>query len=190
MTKADRISARALEAYLVAAARLGDRAAAERLVRLTAPRLTAHAVRLLGEVEGARDVVQEAWAEIFRGLGGLRAEGAFLPWALRIVTRRVARTIARRQRDRRLAAGWAAEAETEAPETGPGAVDAARVRAALARLSPDQAATVALFYLEDLSTAEVAAATDVPVGTVKTRLMHARDKLRGFLQGEEDGQAR
>ena len=66
----------------------------------------------------------------------------------------------------------------------------ARVRAALARLSPEQAATVALYYLEDLSTAEVAAATDVPVGTVKTRLMHARDRLRALLQGEDDGQAR
>jgi RNA polymerase sigma-70 factor (ECF subfamily) len=190
MGNADRTAARALEAYLVAAARLGDRAAAERLVRLTAPRLAAHAVRLLGEVEAARDVVQEAWAEIFRGLGGLRAEAAFLPWALRIVTRRVARSIARRQRDRRLAADWAAEAETAVPEPGPGAVDAAKVRAALALLPPVQAATMALFYLEDMTTAEVAAATDVPVGTVKTRLMHARDRLRALLQGEEDGQAR
>lgn len=181
MTEAERRAARALEAYLVAAARTGDRAAAERLVKLASPRLMAHAVRLLGEAEAARDVVQEAWAEILRGLAGLRADGAFLPWALRIVSRRVARAIRARQRDRRLAGEWAAEAETHAPEDGPGAVDAAKVRAALDGLPPGQKAAVALFYLEDLSVAEVAVALDVPAGTVKTRLMHARERLRAIL---------
>ena len=187
--QADRKAARALEAYLVAAARTGDRAAAERLVRLSGPRLNAHAVRLLGDAEAARDVVQEAWAEIFRGLDGLRADGAFLPWALRIVSRRVARTIAARQRDRRLAAGFAAEADVAVPEAGPGAVDGARVRAALDALPSGQRAAVALFYLEDMSVAEVAVALDVPAGTVKTRLMHARDRLRAMI-GESDAETR
>ena len=62
------------------------------------------------------------------------------------------------------------------------------MRAAIAALPPAQAATVALFYLEDLSVAEVATALDVPVGTVKTRLMHARTKLRALL-GDDNGQA-
>jgi len=180
---------KALEGYLVAAARAGDRRAWGRLVALRGPRLMAHAVRLLGEVEGARDVVQDAWVEILRGLAGLREVGAFLPWALRIVSRRVARVIRGRQGARRLAADYAADAEMSVPEAGPGAVDAARVRAAVAGLPADQAATVALFYLEDFSVAEVAVALDVPTGTVKTRLMHARAKLRTELERKSDGQA-
>jgi RNA polymerase sigma-70 factor (ECF subfamily) len=179
---------RALEAYLVAGARLGDRRAMGRLVALRGPRLLAHAVRLLGERDGAADVVQEAWVEILRGLGGLRDDAAFLPWALRIVTRRVAREIGRRQRRRRLAQAVSVEAEPAVPEAGPDAADAAKVRAAIAALSPEQAATVALFYLEDLSVAEVATALDVPAGTVKTRLMHARTKLRARLEGNGDEQ--
>lgn len=180
---------RALEAYLVAAARTGDRAAQAQLVRLRGPRLMAHAARLLGEVEGARDVVQEAWVEILRGLPGLRDDAAFLPWALRITTRRVARTIRGRQRDRALASAWAAEAEAAAPEVGPDALAARDMRRAIATLPPDQAATIALFYLEDLSVAEVARALDVPVGTIKTRLMHARRKLRAHFEGDDNGQA-
>lgn len=179
---------RALDAYLVAGARLGDRRAMGRLVALRGPRLLAHATRLLGEREAARDVVQEAWVEILRSLHGLRDDSVFLPWALRIVTRRVAREIARRQRGRQLAAAAAAEADPVVPEAGPDGVDAARVRAAITRLSPEQAATVALFYLEDLSVAEVATALDVPIGTVKTRLMHARAKLRALLEGPKDDQ--
>ncbi|GKY87146.1 RNA polymerase sigma factor [Sinisalibacter aestuarii] len=175
---------RALDAYLVASARLGDRRAMAQLVELRGPRLLSHASRLLGEHDGARDVVQEAWIEILRGLKGLRDESLFLPWALRIVTRRVAREIGRRQKGRRLAAAVKAEADPVVSDAGPEEADAARVRAAIATLSPAQAATVALFYLEDLSVTEVATALDVPVGTVKTRLMHARRKLRAELEGQ------
>jgi RNA polymerase sigma-70 factor (ECF subfamily) len=45
---------------------------------------------------------------------------------------------------------------------------------------------VALFHFEDMSIAEVAVALDVPAGTVKTRLMHARRSLRSVLEGDPD----
>jgi len=48
----------------------------------------------------------------------------------------------------------------------------------------EQRAAVALFHFEEMSVAEVAVALDVPVGTVKTRLMHARRKLRAVLEGD------
>ena len=98
----------------------------------------------------------------------------------------MAREISRRQRGRRLADDVAAEMDPVTAEAGPGVVDAARVRAAIATLPREQAATVALFYLEDLGVAEVATALDVPVGTVKTRLMHARRKLYAHLKGVDD----
>lgn len=174
----------ALSTYLVLAVRNGDQQALSGLVRLHGPRLHSHAVRLLGETDGARDCVQDAWVEIMRGLQGLRQADAFLPWALRIVTRRVSREIGGRQRARVLQAAVAAEAAPPAGPDGPVAADAGLVRRALAKLPPDQRACVALFYLEDMRVAEVAIALDVPVGTVKTRLMHARKKLRAVLEGE------
>jgi RNA polymerase sigma factor (sigma-70 family) len=184
----ERDKERALEAYLVASARTGDRRSMEALVRLRGPRLLSHAARLLGEHEAARDIVQEAWVEILRGISGLRSDHAFLPWALMIVTRRVQRTIRGRQSDRKLALGVAAEPAGETPDAGPDAADAARLRQALTQLSPEHSAVLALFYLQDLSVAEIARALDVPDGTVKTRLMRARDSLRAALKGDHDDQ--
>lgn len=181
--------ARLLEEYLVAGTRLGDRAAAGKLAALRGPRLFAHAMRLLSDRADAEDVVQDAWIEILRGLKGLNDERAFPAWAYRIVTRRAAKLIDRKVQYRNAADAFAAEAESITPEKGPVASDATSVRAAIDTLPPDQGATIALFYLEDMTVTEVAVALDVPSGTVKTRLMHARRKLHDVLEGGSDEQA-
>jgi RNA polymerase sigma-70 factor (ECF subfamily) len=140
----------------------------------------------LGDREVARDMVQEAWAEILRGLGGLRDDHAFLPWALRIVSRRVAREIGQRQRHRKLEVAYADEVEDALLVDLNTMLDADKLRQALGALTPQHRATIALFYLEEMSVNEVARAMDVPAGTVKTRLMHARARLRSALLGEDE----
>ena len=175
---------RILDAYLVASARLGDRHALGILVRRWNGKLVAHAWRLLRDREAAKDAVQEGWAEMLRGLPGLRDDHAFAAWAYRIVSRRCARQIRRIGDARRLAEDIAAE-PAEAQGSEPSSLDGEVVRRAIAALPREQQAAIALFYLEDMSVAEVAVALDVPAGTVKTRLMHARRKLRGALEGDE-----
>jgi RNA polymerase sigma factor (sigma-70 family) len=59
----------------------------------------------------------------------------------------------------------------------------------LAKLSAEQRAAITMFYLKDMSVAEIAVSLDIPAGTVKTRLMSARAKMRAALQGEKNGQA-
>jgi len=174
-----------LDEYLVASARTGDRKAFELLARRWQGKLVAHAWRLTGDVDLAREAAQEGWIEIVRGLGRLRDERAFPAWAYQIVSRRCARRIGRLQRDRALAAAAAAEpvGDSAAPELGDGPA-MARLRAALGGLPPEQRAAVGLFYLEDMGVAGTAIALNVPAGTVKTRLMHARRKLRAVLEGD------
>lgn len=60
-----------------------------------------------------------------------------------------------------------------------------RLQAAIRQLPAGERAAIALHHFEDLRVAEVAVALGVPVGTVKTRLMNARRKLRAILEGEE-----
>jgi len=175
---------RALDEYLVASARIGDRRAFGLLVRRWNGKLLAHAWRLLRDREGAMDAVQESWAEMLRDLSRLRDDGAFAAWAYRIVSRRCARQIGRIQGERRLVEE-AAAAPVEERRTEPSSLDVEAVRRAIRTLPPEQQAAIGLFYLEDMSVAEVAVALDVPAGTVKTRLMHARRKLRGALEGDE-----
>jgi RNA polymerase sigma factor (sigma-70 family) len=176
---------RILDAYLVASARVGDRHALGILVRRWNGKLVAHACRLLRDEEGAKDAVQEGWAEMLRGLSRLRDDDAFPAWAYRIVSRRCARHIGRLRVDRRLAGEIAANpAEDGIAE--PASLDVAAVRRAIKALPPEQQAAIALFYLEDMSVAEVGVALDVPAGTVKTRLMHARRKLCRSLEEKDD----
>ncbi|WP_183253762.1 RNA polymerase sigma factor [Brevundimonas basaltis] len=174
-----------LDEYLVAAARTGDRKAFELLARRWQGKLIAHAWRLTGDVDLAREAAQEGWIEIVRGVGRLRDERAFPAWACQIVSRRCARRIGRLQRDRILKAAAAAEpVEAFAEPEHSDAPAMTRLRAALADLPPEQRAAIGLFYLEDMEVAEVAIALHVPAGTVKTRLMHARRKLRAVLEGD------
>ncbi len=180
-----RRTARIFDEYLAASARAGDRDAFARLAERWQPKLLAHACRLMGDAEAARDVVQDGWADIAKGLYRLDDARAFPAWAYRIVTRRSADAIRKRQRERKLNSAYAAEVkaapQAEAPaETG---TDVDPLRAAMAALPAEQRAAIALFYLEDLSVGEIAAALNVPAGTVKTRLMHARRKLRDALKG-------
>lgn len=182
----DIAAARALDGYLVLAAQLGDRAAFQRLALRWNRRLEAHARRLLRDPEAARDAVQAAWLEIVRGLEGLRDPAAFPAWAYRIVTRRCAAVIGGRRRDRATAAELAAEALSAPTPSARQDVadDEAGLRAAVRALPPDQRAAIALHHFEGLSVAETAVALDVPAGTVKTRLMHARRKLKLALEGD------
>ena len=122
--------------------------------------------------------------EIVRGLARLQDERAFAAWANCIVTRRCARNVRDAVRSRDLGDALAREPETPAAELGE-TIEFGRLRAAICRLPPDQRSAIALFYLEKMSVAEVAVALNVPAGTVKTRLMHARRKLREALEGEE-----
>jgi RNA polymerase sigma-70 factor (ECF subfamily) len=180
-----RSAAQILDEYLVASAKAGDRAAVQLLVRRWQKKLIAHAWRLTGDAEAARDAAQEGWIEILRGIGRLEDERAFPAWAYRIVSRRCARQIGTAVRRRELAEAALAEPlPQDAQEPGAG-LESERLRAAVRALPEDQRAAVALFHFEEMSVAEVAVALDVPVGTVKTRLMHARRKLRAALEGDE-----
>lgn len=178
---------RLFDEYLALAARDGDREAWARLVARWQPRLLAHAWRLLGDAERARDAVQEAWIEILRGLGGLDDVVAFPAWAYRITTRRCQRAHGRAERRRLVEDDAGGDDEAASPEAAgddaplDDALDLARLLAALDALPAGQRAALAMFHLEHLGVAEIAIALEIPPGTVKTRLMHARRRLRAAL---------
>ena len=181
-----RDSERIYDEFLVSAAQAGDRRAVTRLVERWQARILRHAWRVLGDAERARDVVQESWIEILRGLARLDDVAAFPAWAYRIVTRRCQRTFHRAPDEAVEQEELEAAMQEREPEgtEGEQAAEMSIVMAAIGALPGPQRATLSLFYLEELSVAEIAIATDVPPGTVKTRLMHARRKVRALLEGQ------
>ncbi len=173
-----------LSDYLVASARLGEKPAWERLYRLWHRRFVAHAWRLCGDTAAAQDHVQDAWTEIYRSLGKLANDRAFAAWAYRIVTRKVMYGQRQAARETVLSADMLEHAASDDGAAKHAAQLRLTLAQAMAHLPPKQRAAIALFYGEGMHIVEIAVATDVPVGTVKTRLMHARQKLKDILEGE------
>lgn len=60
------------------------------------------------------------------------------------------------------------------------------MRRGMAQLPPDQRAAIALYYREAFSIDEIAQALRIPAGTVKSRLFHARRRLRTFFKAGDD----
>lgn len=175
----DREPDRVLDEYLVLQSRAGSRAALGQLVERWSPRLQRHAARLLNSGEAARDIVQETWLGALPGLARLDDPARFPAWIYGVATRKCVDHVRRLARARRLDARLAAE-----PPPQPAPPEGLDMAALLARLPADQRLVASLFYGEDLSLEEVAAAVGVPAGTVKSRLHNARQTLKAFLKGE------
>lgn len=176
----------ALDHWLVARAQSGDEGAMERLYARWAERLQRHALRLTRDADGASDASQEAWLAIVRGVDRLDDPACFRRWAYQIVGRKCVDWVRRRQHRR-------ATTETllEDPPAGAKATDddeAERqdsLRQTLRRLPNRDRVILALHYDDALPLAEIAESLGVPLGTVKSRLYHARQRLKQALQSTE-----
>ena len=129
----------------------------------------------------AADAAQEVWIAVWRGAAGYAHRGSVAGWIFGIAARRVADARRRGQRQ----AQPESAAETQADPRDPIAASEARldVWGALDALPGVQQDTVLMAYVFGLSCAEIAEATDVPEGTVKSRLFHARRALAQTLTG-------
>jgi RNA polymerase sigma-70 factor (ECF subfamily) len=178
----DQPTGRALDEYLVSLCQAGSREALDGLARRWTPRLLRYAARVLGgsdSAEAARDVVQETWIGVIRGLRGLRDPAQFPAWIYGIATRKCADAIRANTRRRRFDA-LAGDQSARLVES-PTAEQQIDVATAIRGLPPIHRAAVHLFYREELSVEEVASVLGIPAGTVKSRLHHARDALRRQL---------
>lgn len=173
---------------LVLEAQGGESEALEALLRRWLPAMARHARRLTGDQDGAADVTQEACLAIMRGLRRLDDPARFGAWALRIVTNKAADWVRRRQRQRRLQeslepreprAGWS---DLQVSDHGTEAA-VKLMQQALALLPHGMRAVISLHYGEGLSVADTALALDIPPGTVKSRLHHARSRLKELMKG-------
>ncbi len=166
----------------------GDSEALKVLIARWHPRLGRLAWRLTAERGAVQDIVQDAWLAIVRGLRRLDDPARFRSWAYRIVTNKCADWTRRRVVQRSATEGLQAAAVSGYGSSSNGAesTDAViRIRDALAKLPGEQKAVLSLHYLDEMGVAEIARTLDVPEGTVKSRLYHARSRLKQVLERME-----
>jgi len=179
---------------LIEKARLGDQEAFGHLWEAHHAVAMAAALRLCHQRGLAEDITQGAFLLTWRGLTSFKRGSPFRPWLMRILYRH-ALDVIEKQRTylHPISLDELSELERQAmssPGIGMAAdlqeqvVQREELRQALAQLNTDQRRVIALRYGADLTEADIALVLGWPVGTVKSRLNRARERLREFLTSE------
>ena len=167
-----------------------DERALVELIDLATPWLLGLVQGMLHDQDEAEEVVAEVFQTAWARVGTLGDEHqALLPWLLRVARNRAIDRLRRRGRQRRKAArleayqGASNAVPFREPDESaqPGWHVHRSVHEALARLPEEQHAVVRLAYFGGLTHSEIARELGIPMGTVKTRLRLAFDKLRTAL---------
>lgn len=191
------ISIRTLEdAALVARAAEGDADAFEELVRRYRNDVYALCYQYMRNREEAWDMSQESFIKVYRGIKGFRSESSFKTWALRIAKNRCLDELKRR-RVPTVDIGEDGEKYPGGELTPGGKADAKELGEAIERamrsLPEIHRTAFMLRELNGLSYDEMAVVMQCNIGTVMSRLHHARKKLQqalremGALEGRSYG---
>ena len=175
------------------AAQRGDSEAFRALYDAYAPHVLRTALSLVRDRDVAEDVTQETFLSVHRGLGGFRGDADLRTWITRIAINR-ARDALRRMRNAPVRIEDLEDAEGGSPGRGvigtamqhepePGVDPGLRriLDQAIAELPHDLRESFLLREVGDLTYEEIAEALSVPVGTIRTRLFRARERLRKKL---------
>jgi RNA polymerase sigma-70 factor (ECF subfamily) len=179
------------EEALVARLREGERAAVEETYLAHHVAVRAFARRLVGDESAAEDIVHDAFLALPRAIRRFRGEGSLRSFVIGVainVSRRHIRSAQRRRAATdRLAASEEHDAHAaDASEELRNKQLATKLWAALDELPIEQRAVFVLCEAEQRTSVEVAQILDIPEGTVRTRLFHAKRKLREKLGPKEE----
>ncbi|HUI54007.1 MAG TPA: sigma-70 family RNA polymerase sigma factor [Bryobacteraceae bacterium] len=170
-------------AQAVEAARAGDLAAFETLMRQHERMVLVTAMRMLGNIEDAKDASQEVFLKLHRNLGKVEAASNFSGWLYR-VTVNVCHDMGRK-RTASVAVDDVPElaaAEDDPHQSAEGAERRRVLQLSLRLLPEKERAALVLRDLEGLSTEEVARVLGSTESTVRSQISKARVKVREFVE--------
>jgi RNA polymerase sigma-70 factor (ECF subfamily) len=168
---------------LIAAVAAGDRRALELLYRRHAPWLAGRLAARTSSRDLAEEALQDTLLAAWRGAGAYHGTGEVPAWLWGIARRRLA-SLGRRQPRGSLSldsAGERVDPASGPEETALGHDTSARIHRAVADLPDEQRAAITAVVYQGQSIEQVARASGVPEGTVKSRLHRARLHIRKEL---------
>jgi RNA polymerase sigma-70 factor (ECF subfamily) len=183
------------EAGLIQDAQQGNLDAFNRLILAYQDRVYNQAFRVLGEYQSADDATQEAFISAYKNIRSFRG-GSFRAWLLRIVTNACYDELRRKKRrpttplepvddegDEIESPHWIAD-PGELPEDNVARSELANaIQDCLDQLSEDFRVVVVLVDVQGLDYLEASEVIGKPLGTIKSRLARARNRMKDCLQG-------
>lgn len=174
---------------LIQRAQHGDKAAFGELVLRYQKHIFTIVYGIIGNKEEAEDITQDIFIRAYRSLSSLKEQGAFYQWLLRIATN--ASINYKKRMNKRTIMPFHVVAELiDLGETPEGYLErkenVKQIVRALSQLSEEHRAVLVLREIQGLSYEEIARIVNRPLGTIKSRLNHARDKLRHAIREEKE----
>ncbi len=167
----------------VAAARAGDLAAFELVMRQHERLVLATALRLTGNLEDAKDISQEVFLKLYRNLAKVEAPGALPAWLYRVTVNACHDLRRRHPASAPVELAEAVAAIGNDPQEGAAETERRRVlELSLRLLSEKERAALVLRDLEGLSTEEVAHVLGSSAATVRSQVSKARAKVHDFVE--------
>lgn len=135
-----------------------------------------------GDAAWADDLAQDTFVQAFRSLSHFEQKSRFLTWLFGIAHNQFRNARRKRRDDANPSVTEQATLIDDATSSASQRVELQQdLNAALSRLSDDERAAIHLHFQQGLSHGEIAAALEWPLGTVKTHLARAKEKLRPLL---------
>jgi RNA polymerase sigma-70 factor (ECF subfamily) len=178
---------RDFELALIARIGGGDLLAFEQLYRRFHPRLTRFLLSVTHRPTIVEEVLNDTMVVIWEKAGAYRGESRLGTWIFAIAYRKALRALQRQ--DVPVGAGVtdADQAYEPAPDLALGRSQShRRLIEAMAMLSADHRAVIDLTYFHGLHYRDIAVVMECPVDTVKTRMFHARRRLRALMAGDRE----
>jgi RNA polymerase sigma-70 factor, ECF subfamily len=182
------------EPNLIAGAQKGDLDSFNRLVLAYQDCVYTQAFRMMGESAAAEDATQEAFISAYRGIRSYRG-GSFKAWLLRIVTNACYDELRRRQRrpttplegvdsegEENDSKSWLADTSESPEDTVQTRELSLAIQHCLDDLPVEFRSVAILVDVQGMDYLAASIVTRTPVGTVKSRLSRARERLRRCLQ--------
>ena len=162
----------------------GDRDAFRDLYLRYHRRLARFLTRLTQRYEDAEEIINDTLWIVWQRAGDFRGASRVSTWIMGIAYRRALKLIRSTQTRARAMALEIADGEPTADDTLQATIDRQLLERGLARLPLEQRLVLELTYYLDHSCEDIAEIMECPVNTVKTRMFHARRKLRLMLDDD------
>ncbi|MCA9057911.1 MAG: sigma-70 family RNA polymerase sigma factor [Planctomycetaceae bacterium] len=169
----------AAERVTILLAQQGDRSAFARLIDTYDRRLLYFIRRMLGDSDGALDILQTVWLIVLKKLPRLKSPAAFRVWLYRITHDQVVSFLRRKSRWPQSLADPPVPDDSDSTDSTDATIENVElIHRALQDLSVPHRQVLTLQFLEDLTIDETAAILDCNPGTVKSRLHYGKQALR------------